>query len=254
MAVGSYRKGLGLSLGVISTSVDLTSVVPSSDGRPRGVRICPEHHVKVTQVHRCYEGPHDVEPVVAYSDGKYWRLDDGERPEIESVDGMELTPVPTDQLMEHVFDGPSAYWMAPSNTQALQGWHVIKSVVSKGKVTFICKGALRRGSVEKLWRLTTFRGGLVMREIVFPDRLREPPDVPDMKVKREITQLVNKMIESITDDWKNIDTTDRGAEALKGWVATLEKVPRLEGRSKSAPEFTPQDLLQALREAVGENT
>ncbi len=249
MAIGSYRKGLALNLGVIQTTVDLTSVIPSSDRR-KATRLCPKHHVKLKQAHLCPDGNHHVEPILGYDDGDKWRIADSNKPEVPAVDGMELIPVPADQLREHTFDGAAAYWVAPSKETSLQGWEVLRRVLSKGKVAFVCKGALRRGSAEKLWRLGTFQDHLVLREIVFPDKIRKHPDVPNIPVKREVMALVNQFVSNLTDDWKDIDTTDHTAEQVEQWIAKLPSVPKPTAPSSSGGVHEATDLMAALKQAV----
>lgn len=250
MAAGSYRKALTLNIGVIQTTVDLTAVIPSTD-RPQAKRLCPEHHIQLKQAHRCPAGHIVDEPILGYSDGDRWRLDDGNKPEIAAAIGMELTPVPVKQLAEHTFDGPSAYWLAPSQETSLQGWHVIRSILAKKKVAFICKGTLRRGSAEKLWRIGLFQDHLIMREIVFPDRIRPHPKVPKVALKRELVALAQQFVETVTDDWKDIDTTDIGTQAVKQWIETLPSVPKQEATEQAAdPKQSAADLMEALKAAV----
>lgn len=244
----SYRKGLVLSLGsVVQTTVDLHSAVPSQ--KPTGMhRMCPEHKLRVSQTHKCPEG-HEVENFILGKptpNGVKLAPDDP-KPESEADDVLELRPVPAKEVDDNTFYGKSIYYMKP-HPATVQAWLALQSIVSKGKVALVTKGALRRGS-EKMWRIDSFRDYLVLREMVFPEDIRAVPEEVEDKLEKGTISLISQFLENLETTWDNIDTVDRSREELMKWI---ESGDTLEGTEVESIDRTDnaKSLIDQLQEAV----
>lgn len=249
MGIGSYRKGLLLSLGsILQTQVDLHAVRPGrSDTSLK--RLCPNHHQPLKQSMKCLEGPHDVDTwVMGRENPDGWQIVEGSRPEFEAADVLELTPVPATDLEANTFYGESIYYAQPSNLAGLQAWQVLHDLLAKHKIALVAKAALRRGSTEKLWRLDLFRGYIVLRELVYPDDIRDVPEQETVKLARPLVALVNQFVDQLVTKWDNFDTTNVGRERLEEWIGqgtvVAKQVPADETQNR------PLDLMAALQAAV----
>lgn len=213
----SYRKGLVLSLGsVVQTTVDLTSAVPSS--KPTGMhRMCPEHKLQLKQAHKCPEGHEVTEFILGRPTGNGLQLAPaGDKPDFPAADVLELKPVPAKQVNDHTFYGGSIYYMKP-HPATIQAWLAIQAIIEKGKTALVAKGALRRGG-EKMWRIDNFRDYLVLREIVFPEDIRDNPGEIEEKLEKGTISLITQFLENLETTWDSLDTVDRSREQLMEWI------------------------------------
>ena len=247
--MASYRKGLVLSLGsVVQTTVDLFSVVPSQ--KSTGMhRMCPEHNLQLKQTHKCPEG-HEVTDFrlgYATAGGGLKLAPETARPEAEAADVLELRPVPAKDLDDQTFDGNGVYYMKP-HPATMQAWLALSAVVGKGKTAFVAKGALRRGR-EHLWRIDKFRDYLVLREIVFPEDIREIPEPVETKLEKGTVGLIEEFISKLETSWDKIDTVDRSRERIMEWIDegdTVANDQETEDRSDLGVS-----LIEQLQKAVG---
>ncbi len=253
--MSSYRKNLMLSLGPISTQVDLESVAPRIKSGLN--RVCPTHMVKLSQLHEC-SGTKDAEshkvPTGEWEmgvehDGTYKVVDKETRPKVEASGGLSLIPVPKKDLEAATFEGDAIYYAKPSTEHAVETWAIICKIVA-GKTALIAKAALRAGmNTEKLWRVTTFNGYLVLREIRFPENVKATPDTPNTKVDKATYDLVMQFVEKLSTDWVDFDATDAGAQRLKDWLSDGTDVEAGTPVDSTAPTV---DLKTMLEEALNE--
>lgn len=246
----SYRKGLTLSLGsVIQTQVDLFSVVPSQQ-RDSLHRMCPTHKVRLVQAHKCPEGDHEVastEWVMGRENGSVLQIAPATaKPQVEAQDVLELKPVPASEVNASTFEGNGIYYAKPSAATS-QAWLALQAILEKGKIALIAKGAFRRGS-DKLWRLQVFNGYLVLREIVFPEDIREAPEPLDTKLEKGTLTLVEQYLEGLITSWDKIDTTNRSREELQKWLESGES-KAIEGPPAS-DEAAGLSLMEQLKQAT----
>lgn len=213
----SYRKGLVLSLGsIVQTTVDLHAAVPSS--KPTGMhRMCPEHKLQLKQTHKCPEGHEVTEFVLGRPTGNGLQLaPQSDKPEFEAADVLELRPLPAKQVDDNTFYGGAIYYMKP-HPATMQAWLALQSIVEKGKTALVAKGALRRGN-EKMWRVDSFRDYLVLREIVFPEDIRDVPEEVNDKLEKGTVGLITQFLENLETTWESLDTVDRSREQLMEWI------------------------------------
>lgn len=247
----NYRKGLLLSLGsIIQTQVDLQTVIPTSKKTTGLNRVCPEHFVKLKQVHFCEhgEGHYVDEFVLAAPTATGYAVPDDAKPEIAPSDVLTLTPVPVKELDDNVIDGESRFYLAPTSPAGAETYQVIANLVEKGKIALVTKGVLRRGSKEKLWQVQAFRGTLILNEITFPDHINEPPELPEVKVSKEITGLVNTFVDGLMSTWDAIDKTDTSREQIDQWLATARQIENVQVNDPDTTAVT--NLMEALKEAT----
>ena len=96
---------------------------------------------------------------------------------------------------------------------------MFNSIAKKGKVALIAKGALRKGThTEKIWRLTTFNGYLVFREVKFPENIKPSPVVPKVKLDKVQLGMVEQIIDALTIEWSAFDASDSMAARMAQWL------------------------------------
>jgi hypothetical protein len=252
--MGAYKKNLILSLGLISASVDLEAVAPRvSSGLNR---VCPEHTVKLKQQYLC-PGTDEAESHTvawgAWSMGRetgegYKIVDVAERPRIEGATGFSLVPVPRKDLESSTFEGDAIYYAAPSSEHVEESWAILNKIVTQGKVALITKGALRAGTTtEKIWRLSSFNGFLVLREVRFPENIKTKPAMPKVKPDKATMDLVGQFIEKLTVEWDAFDSSDTMSARMAEWMETGTDT---ESQAAAAP--APLDIKAALAAALEE--
>ncbi len=253
--MASYRKNLMLSLGPISTSVDLETVAPKKSSGLN--RLCPDHTVKLSQKYKCPGTSDADEHEVVWgswdmgyetADG-YKIVDEAAKPEVESVGGLALTPVPKKDLESATLEGDGLYYAKPSNAHAESTWAIFNKLVS-GKTALIARGALRKGTnTEKLWRVTTFNRYLVLREIRFPENLKPSPEAISKKVDKATYELVAQFADKLTTEWSDFDSTDTMSARMADWMDEGTEAVPSPIHDTAAPQL---DLKAALVEALKE--
>ncbi len=256
----SYRKNLSLSLGPIVASVNLLPVLPSTKSDTH--RYCPEHHIRLNQHYVCLDydesgKSHNIEWgqwVLGADTADGFKLVDQEsKPKVDKTDSLTLTPVPAKEIEANTIEGPAIYYCQPSTAAGHQAWAIMHRVVKNGKTALITKGALRAGR-ERLWRVTTFRGYLVLREIVFPDSITDTPENVDFKVDAPTSKLVNTFVENLTTSWEDVDTTDSLEERITAWLVAGESIDRPEGEAKEVTTGQAGlDLKESIEKAIKES-
>ena len=249
--MASYRKNLTLSLGPISTSVDLETVAPKVKTGLN--RICPEHSVKLSQKYQCPGTGTADEHTVTWGSWNVGRegadgfvvVDVDKKPSVEGVGGLSLTPVPKKGLEASTLEGEGMYYAVPSTEHAQATWAIFRKLVA-GKTTLVARGALRKG-VEKLWKITTFDDYLVLREVIFPENLKPSPEAVGTKVDKETYDLVNQFVENLSTDWDDFDSSDTMAARMEEWMSNGTTVEAGDVAVEGPPAM---DLNAALREAL----
>ena len=252
--MGSYRKGLLLSLGsIIQVQVDLQTVVPSTRSSLR--RLCPEHHLPIKQSYACPEGHPITEWVNGKETAEGWKIVKPEdRPDFDADDALELVPVPADELEARTFAGNGMYYCQPTSTVGHEAWSVLHKVLTKGKIAFITKGALRKGG-QKIWRVDVFRDYLVLKELVFPENIKAVPEQVDVRVPKATQTLVDQFIDSLLVEWDKVDTADETAKRIEEWIAageTIEADTKTRRVAQLDVSSNVVDLQERLKAAVKE--
>lgn len=247
--MGSYRKGLLLTLGPLRAAVDLEAVAPKQ--RSKLKRLCPEHHLQLHQRYECPEGPHLVDRWVTgqpQPEGGWKVVEPETKPKVEAAKMLELTPVPAAELEANTFEGESVYYCKPSSVGDQLNWELLRRSLTS-KVAFVARGAMRSGSTEKLWRLDVFRKYLVLREIVFPETIRPTPEAPEVKVDKDTSNLVRKFIDSKLTEWGEFDSTNVLQRRIDEWIGQGADVATVETEVTS-PAQAVDSLKEALRMAT----
>jgi len=148
----------------------------------------------------------------------YRIVDDAVRPKVEASGGLVLTPVPKKDLEAATLEGDGLYYATPSNEHVESTWAIFNKLVN-GKTALVTKGALRAGTnTEKLWRVTTFNGYLVLREIRFPENLKPSPEAISKKVDKDTYELVMQFADKLSTEWSDFDSTDTMAARMAEWM------------------------------------
>lgn len=258
--MGSYRKGLTLSLGsVLNLRVDVNSVIPSaskSGGQTK--MICTEHQAGVKQQYLCEEGDHHLYPNetgrgVPMGDGKFRVLEKHDRPQVPKVEVLELTPVPTKELTDNTVEGESFYYLTPTTDADKALYGVVQKLADLPKMTFITRGPLRTSTIDKMWRVETFRGTLVLREMKFPSQINKAPDFEVDSVDKATYDLAKQFVGTLLTTWDKVDTHDRATELFQQWVDTghdIEFTAPTEEKSASEKAVDLQNTLAAAVKAA----
>lgn len=234
--MASYRKGLVLSLGLVNVAVDLYAVRPST--RSSFNRICPEHKTKLGQRLICDGGEEEhtvtiAEALSGMPHGNVMKVVTPiSKPTFPKDSGFTLTPVPAKDLASASFKENSIYYCQPSGPEWEDAWSVFRSVLNKGKVAFVTKGAIRDGR-QKLWRLDSFNNYLVLTEMVYPQEIRALPGdghagasgrgVPG-KPSREALTMMETLVKLQLTPWDEFDSTDANEARLAEWLEGAELV------------------------------
>jgi non-homologous end joining protein Ku len=255
--MAAYKKDLVLSIGPIQTTVNLHTVRPSSSGSGRKI-VCPDHLVPLSQQYVCKED--DNHRTFSWGEWAYAvetpeglrLMDDEAKPEIEPTNELPLIPVPAQEIRDHTFEGDGMYYCQPSSRASALTWTILARQLKTGKVAFMTRGSLRRGSKDKLWKLELFRGYPVLREIAFPDEVKEAPDASvadDVTVDKPTQKLVSEFIDASMSTWDDVDTTNTWKQQFEAWVDSSEIV-RTNDVEKPATKQGPEDLIAELQAAV----
>ena len=248
--MSSYRKELLLTLGPISTQVDLHTVKEGERSDLR--RLCPEHHQPVQQAYTCPEGGHKVTQwVTGQPTAGGWIVVPDDRPQFEADDSLTLIPVPAVDLEANTFYGDAIYYAQPSSVASHLGWSVLKKVTETKKVALVAQAALRRGG-KKLWHVTLFRDYLVMRELVFPEAIKGTPEQISVTVDRATQKLVSDFVNALLVPWDQFDTTDERRAKIEAWIASgeLVAVKPTKVQEHTGRPMNVIDLQTALRNAT----
>lgn len=252
----SYRKNLSLSLGPIQAAVNLLTVLPSVKSDTH--RYCPEHRLRLNQHYVCLnidgEEAHNIEwgqwVLGADTTDGFKLVDQDSKPKVDRTDALVMTPVPTKEIEANTIEGPAIYYCQPSTAAGHQAWAIMHKVVRSGKTTLITKGALRAGR-EKLWKVTTFRDYLVLREIVFPENITDTPENVDFKVDAATSKLVGQFVDNLMTSWEDVDTTDSMEERITAWLESGETIDRPEGETKEVVTGQAgEDLKASIAKAI----
>lgn len=178
------------------------------------------------------------------SEDGYRVVDVETRPKVVAASGLTLVPVPRQQLQDATFDGESLFYAAPSNDHMAETWGMFK-YLAESDVALLAKGALRSGvGTEKIWRLDSFNGYLVLREVVFPEYIKPIPEAQGRDPDADTVELVNKFVNTLLTDWSDFDSKDTMAARVKAWVQDGTDV------SVEVPAAAPVLDLKAQLEAM----
>lgn len=248
--MGSYRKELLLSLGLVTAQVDLHAVAPSKTSGFH--RYCKEHKVRVKNRVWCPEGSkdgHEVEYANIVSGMETAEsvklVDPQSKPEFPKDERLQLVPVPVSELTG--FPQGGFYYCAPSSPATVDTWAVFKAVLEKNKVAFVAKGQLRNGD-RKLWRLVVFNNYLALQELRYPEDVRSTPEQVNVKPSREHLKLFNQLIEQSMSTWEAFGPTDENKARIEQWLTDAEVVEK--PQSGDTPTTGVMDLQAALQAAL----
>lgn len=246
----SYRKGIVLSVGLISTTVDLFTVMenPRTDLR----RLCPDHLEPLGQRLVCPVGDHEVTYNNHVSGMKmangYQVVNPLERPSDPPAESLGFVPVPRKEMVANAIYGNGFYYAQPSSEGSNTTWTILHKLTTE--FSFLSKGALRKGS-PKIWSLEQFRDYLVLKEVTFPDLIKLPPEKTLVKVDKPTMDMAKQYAQTVVSSWDQVDKHNVGLERFSEWVnsGTFTAVER-ERAESSGPTIS---LIEALRKAVENN-
>ena len=104
---------------------------------------------------------------------------------------------------------------------------------------------------RRLWKVTTFRGYLVLREVVFPNNITDTPESVDFKVDAATNKLVNQFVDNLMTSWEDVDTTDSLEDQITAWLESGESIERPEGeRAEVTTGQAGDDLKESIAKAI----
>lgn len=256
--MGAYRKEIALTIGPISTIVDLHTMVPSQSKGTRVRRVCPDHKTPLKQRNVCPEDDKAFEwgewmDAVETPDG-FRAVDTDSKPGVEKASkSLELVPVPSKEIADNTFEGDSAYWLKPSNEVSIPTWSILIKQIKSGKTVFLTRGAFTKGHKEKLWKIELFRDYPVLREVRFPETINDPPEAEPVSVDKETSKLVKQFVDMKLTSWEDIDTKDNLQDQFEKWLASGDILEGTESK-RSTSEDPASDLVDLLHQAMKEGT
>ena len=174
-----------------------------------------------------------------------------ERPKAEKVSGLTLTPVPRKELDSSTLEGHGLYYAKPSNEHAEKVWALLNKIVSGSKVALVSRGAIRAGAnTDKLWRVTTFNGYLVLREIRFPENIKPSPEAVQAKASKEDLAMVNMFVEKISTDWSDFDSEDKMSARIAEGMETGTDVSAGVASEDAEPAQDLSTMLGSMLESI----
>ena len=100
-----------------------------------------------------------------------------------------------------------------------------------------------------MWRLDLFRDYLVLREIAFPDVIKDVPDPVDIKVDKATQDLVTQFVDGLMTSWDKFDSTNTMKNKMDTWMLSGETIEAVEGKLVETPGL---DLNAALAAAIAQ--
>lgn len=253
--MGAYKKGFWLKLGPIGAMVDINSVIPSS--KPTGLRrLCPEHHTPLNMAMKCVS--EETEHIVEWNTwvngkevpGMKWAIVE-DAPRFSADSEVQLVVVQAKEVDAATFMEGSVYYLE-SDSHTTDAWELLRRFASDPKLAVIGKATFRAGPTRKMWRLTTFRGFLVLRELKFPEAIRETPEMPTVKLAKELVAMAKQYVEANTVQFAKFDS---GNEAIAQFEAIVATAPKVEFKGGVIPPGSDAskviDLTEALEAALG---
>ena len=257
--MGSYRKGLTLSLGLANIQVDLYSAKDSR--RTSFNQLCPTHKTRLKQRLYCEaDEDHEVkrhECLSGLPNGSTMKVvTPSSKPTFPKDEGFTLTPVPVAQLESATYPSQSVYYLQPTKQEFAEGWSALRAILQEGEVAFVTQGAIREGR-QKLWRVDVFNDYLVLIEMLYPAEVRARPGdgfpgasatgvpgEPDPANLELMRQLVNLQVK----DWAEFDSDDANETRITEWLegAEIVEIPQ-ETQEAGGQVMT---LQEALRQSV----
>lgn len=243
----SYRKGLMISVGpLINSTVDLHTVM--SKPKTGLNRLCPMHHEKLKLENVC---PVDDEPIAwgAWKMGREtadgWIIvDEADRPSEPRSESIEFIPVPKGEFNDSAIYGSGFYYAEPSSEASKASWTILSHMAEE--YALVGRGNFRAGT-PKLWSLELFRGVLVLREVTFPEYIKDEPEIEPVEVDSNIINMAMTYASSVTQAWDDIDK-DSGADRFEKWVE--EQGERIVTKESQEPSGTAEDYLSDLEAAL----
>ena len=264
--MAAYKKNVRLTLGLLNLSVDLHPATHNKEEASLK-RTCLIHRGSpVGNAHVCRQDKGDrgiEEHPVSYGawlllgeddEGNIRLVHENERPSPEVSSELRMIPVPTAELEAETLEGLSIFYCKPSSDSdtSLETWTLFRKGVEGGKTALVTKGVLRKGVREKLYRLTSFNGYLVLRELYFPTAISPPPEEPPaVKTNREHQDLFKQLIEMTSNDFASLNPENKHATSIMTWLKTGEVLELTMEPRKDTNELLRQ-MIESMKEKKDE--
>jgi DNA end-binding protein Ku len=180
---------------------------------------------------------------VEVTKGNYATIEEPD--EILADDGIELVAVPSTDLDQATVPGSTMYYLSPSTT-SLKAWEILFRLAKDKKRTMIGQTAIRKNS-RKMYRLVIFNDFLVLQELVFPEHIRQAPDIVHPTVEKKLMDEAKRVLNATEIPWDKFDADDEG---LKRFRERLEGAVPVTSEAKPEDSGNVVDLMDALRQSV----
>jgi len=260
-AARSTASNVTISLGLISFHVDLISAVHSKQAKAAGastVLTCPtchenDEHSPLKQRYFCEQGhgPFAKDDAVRALSvgGEITPAPAASVAQVTTVDGdrtaIELTVHPTDEVEACTVSTGNIYRLRPRDNEAQ--YALMLELARNTSVAFI--GEYTNKGATLLYRIVARGDLLVMTELVRPDRVTVPFEVPAVKVDERLLSTGETLVASLTEPFEPAAWADRRKVRLNDLAAKLKALQPAEPTGSAASE-TAGDLLELLRRSV----
>lgn len=241
----SVRSGFVLNFGLVSTPVDLYSVIPSKK-KSSTKTLCEKHKVPIKQVYRC---PVDevLQPItikgIEVTKGKFVILEEVE--DIEADNEIDFVVVPTSGLETSTVTGEGFYYLSPIGNS--KPWEVLYRVTKDKKRTLIGQTALRKNS-RKIYKLVIFNDYLALQELIFPEHIRQAPEIEHPKLEKGLLAMAKKVADQMEIEWDKFDSIDDGLKRFQALIKGATPVVNEDQPADSGAEVI--DLFAALEASL----
>jgi non-homologous end joining protein Ku len=250
-----------ISLGLISFHVDLLSAVQSKQAKAAGastILTCPtcheaEVHSPLKQRYFCEQGhgPFDkADAVKALSvDGTITPAPIEKVAEAVVVTGdrtaIELTVHPASEVEACTVSTGNVYRLKPRDNEAQ--YALMLELAGNSSVAFV--GEYTNKGATLLYRIVARGDLLIMTELVRPDRVTAPFEVPAVAVDERLLATGKTLVDSLTEPFEATAWADRRKARLNDLADKLRALEPASATDSSAAE-TATDLLDLLRRSV----
>lgn len=262
-AIRPTATNVTVSFGLVSFPVDLISAVQTKQAKAKTASktmICPvcEADDQLSPLRQVYQCSHDSAhgPIAKGDagtaitiDGELHRADPNAMAEADQVEGVRdviaLTVHPAGEVEACTFPSGNIYRLRPRGNEAHYG--LVLNLVADRSRAFLAEVTNKGATL--LYRLIERDGVLVLAELVRPERLTDPFDLPDVSFDPRLLETGESLVRSMCEPFFPDDWADRRKAKLAALAAQLDDGPPAETEDRTA-EVAADDLLDLMRRSL----
>ena len=252
MATRSLWSG-SISFGLVSIPVRMFTATSSQELRFHFVDrrdLTPVGYDKVRKDTGEHVDPEDIVRAFEVDKGRYVPIEpeDLERLDVELTHAIDICDFVLLEEIDPIYYR-QAYYLLPQEGGEKPYRLLAQALEETGRVG-IAKVVIR--NKQHLACLRTFEGALVIETMYYADEVRQPEEVPKVRVQKAEVEMAKALVENLSAPFDPSKYTDTYRSELMELIeAKAEGVPVPEAPQEEAEVV---DLMQALRESVERTT